>query len=90
MTSTYTQSALSPRPFGSAEMKAALLEPLLVVGVSAFWLVTLPFVAVSLFAVKIWDTANAFAHGSVQANPLILRRGMAAQAPAHNAAAKRA
>lgn len=92
MTSTYSQSVLNPRSFGSADLKAALLEPLLVVGVSAFWLVTLPFAAVALFAVKIWDTAWAFAHGSVQANPLILRRGQAAHgiAPAASTAAHRA
>ncbi len=93
MTSTYSQPVLNPRPFGSAEMKAALLEPLLVVGVSAFWLVTLPFAAGALFAVKLWDTACSFAHGSVQSNPLILRRGPSAigeHAPAAAAAAKRA
>ena len=92
MTSTYSESALTPRPFGSADLKASLLEPVLVVGVSAFWLVALPFAAVSLFAVKIWDTASAFAHGSVQANPLILRRGESThgdQASAQGATAKR-
>lgn len=93
MTSTYSQSALTPRSFGSADLKTALLEPVLVVGVSAFWLAALPFAAVSLFAVKIWDTASAFAHGSVQSNPLILRRGQpihGGQTPTQSTAAKRA
>jgi hypothetical protein len=93
MTSTYSQSTLAPRSFGAAELKAALVEPLLVVGVSAFWLVTLPVAAISLFAVKIWDTAAGFARGPVQTNPLILRRGQPSTgmtSPAHPAAAKRA
>ena len=93
MTSTYSQTPLASRSFGPAELKAALVEPLLVVGVSAFWLITLPVAAVSLFAVKIWDTAVGFAHGSVQTNPLILRRGQPSTretSPAHRTAAKRA
>ena len=58
MSTTYPQSALPSRPFGSSELKAALLEPFLILGVSAFWIVTLPFAAVALLCVKIWDALS--------------------------------
>lgn len=91
---TNSQTAFTDRPFGSFALKTALLDPLLVVGVTAFWLLTLPLVAVALLAVKIWDTASAFAHRSaVQSNPLILRRGQVARAEyvaVHASVAKRA
>jgi hypothetical protein len=78
MTMTFSDSALVPQPspFGFSELKTVLLEPLLVVGVSLFWIVALPFAAVSLMSVKIWDTVVALRMGTAaQANPLILRRG---------------
>ncbi len=81
MTTTYCQTANS-RPFGSTDLKSALLEPLLVVGVSAFWIVTLPFAAVSLLGVKLWDTASALSRKTATANPLILRRGQVTNDPA--------
>jgi hypothetical protein len=89
MITAYPQSAMPSRPFGSSELKAALLEPLLIVGVSAFWLVTLPFTAVALLCVKLWDALTAFS----PAHPLILRRGIVqASRPglAQDAATKRA
>ena len=78
MTTTYYQSENS-RPFGLTDLKSALLEPLLVVGVSAFWFVTLPFAAVSLLGVKLWETGSAFSHKTASRNPLILRRGQVAK-----------
>jgi hypothetical protein len=78
MTTIFPDSALAPQPspVGFSELKAVLLEPLLVLGVSLFWIVALPFVAVSLMLVKIWDTVVALSTGTAaQANPLILRHG---------------
>ncbi len=76
MTTTFPDTALTPQPpsFGFSEFGTALLEPLLVVGAALFWLVALPFVALSLMLVKIWDTLVALKMGTLaQANPLILR-----------------
>ena len=87
MTTIYSHSALTPRPFGLSELKAILIEPFLVVGVSVFWIVTLPFTAVSLLVVKVWDIVSGYS----RANPLILRRGNAGKsdpAPAQGASAK--
>ncbi|MGI8432614.1 MAG: hypothetical protein ACR2MW_10055 [Chthoniobacterales bacterium] len=72
MTNTYSHSALDSH---SSVLKAALVEPLLVVGVSAFWLVTLPFAAVAMLGVKVVEGANAFVRGTARTNPLILRKG---------------
>ncbi|MBA3962922.1 MAG: hypothetical protein H0X40_13640 [Chthoniobacterales bacterium] len=77
MTTTYYHQTENSRPFRSTDLKSALLEPLLVVSVSAFWIVTLPFAAVSLLGVKLWDTASAFSRKTATRNPLILRRGQA-------------
>ncbi|HEY3661805.1 MAG TPA: hypothetical protein VGL24_01485 [Chthoniobacterales bacterium] len=78
MTTTYSNSALAPQSIGLNEVKTALLEPALVVGAAIFWVAALPFVALSLMAVKIWDTLKALGSGSsVRPNPLILRSGLA-------------
>lgn len=61
----------------SFDLKATVTEPLLVAGVSAFWLVTLPVAAVALLGVKVVDGVNAFVRGSARTNPLILRKGNA-------------
>lgn len=77
MTTTYFPSELDPQT-GSvfSEMKAVLLEPVMIAGVAAFWLVTLPFVAMSLTCVRVWDTLVAMKSSQgAQSNPLILRRG---------------
>lgn len=71
MTTTYSHSALDSEP--SFELKAFLAEPFLIVGSLAFWLVTLPFAAVAVFSVKIWDTVTGLSQR--RANPLILRSG---------------
>ncbi len=76
MTTTYSQPSLDSHPF---DLKSALVEPLLVVGVSAFWLVTLPVAAVAMLGVKVGEGVNAFVRGSARANPLILRKGHAAK-----------
>ena len=71
MTTSCSDSTLTPHPpIASSELKNLLIEPLLVAGVSAFWLVTLPIVATSLLCVKAWDAITCH-----HPNPLILRRG---------------
>jgi len=85
MTTTFPDSALAPQPpsFGFAELGTALFEPVLVVGAALFWLVALPFVALSLMLVKIWDTLVALKMGTLaQANPLILRSSAPRTGPA--------
>jgi hypothetical protein len=78
MTTTFSDSALPPHSFGFAEVRNALIEPVLVVGAALFWAVAIPFVALSLICVKIWDTLIALTSGAgVRPNPLILRRGLA-------------
>jgi hypothetical protein len=58
--------------------KTFLVEPLLIVSVAAFWLLALPFVAVSLVCVKVGDALVSM-EGSRAArpNPLFLRRACA-------------
>ncbi len=66
--------AAEPAP-GFSRVKTILVEPLLVVVVAAFWLVALPFVAVSLACVKVGDALVAMESGSAaRPNPLIPRR----------------
>ncbi len=74
MTSTYSHSALPTPSTGSTQLKSILLEPLLIVGACAFWLVTLPFAAVSMLCLNLWDTAVSFSRRHAHSNPLILRR----------------
>ncbi len=77
MITTYSDSALHTQSFGLTELKTALVEPALIVGAAIFWIAALPFVALSLMAVKIWDTLKALGSGSsVRPNPLILRTGL--------------
>lgn len=85
MITTYFHPTLDSHPAsGLSQVKAALIEPILIVGVAAFWLVALPFVAASLACVRVWDTLVAIKSGrSAHPNPLILRRGHVIQtAPA--------
>ena len=82
MTTTFSDSALAPHSFGLSELKAALLEPALIAAAAIFWVAALPFVALSLMFVKIWDTLKAIGSGAtVRPNPLILRRGLAKSGP---------
>lgn len=78
MITTYSDSTLTTQSFGLSELKTALLEPALIVGAAIFWVAALPFVALSLMGIKIWDTLKALASGAtVRPNPLILRTGLA-------------
>ena len=73
MMTTYSNSNLNRGPaFGLPELKTALLEPVLVVSVSAFWIATLPVAVVSMLCLKLWDSVSGRA---ARDNPLILRRG---------------
>ena len=76
MIATYSDSALAPHHwFGSAELKAVFIEPLLTVGATLFWIVAIPFMAVPLVCLKIWDTAVALTSGrAVSSKSLFLRR----------------
>jgi hypothetical protein len=47
-------------------IRSFVIESLLVVGFSAFWLVTLPFMAAASIAVKVWDAVP------FRASPLFL------------------
>ena len=70
-TTILSDSALTSELSGS---KVFLLEPLLAVAAAAFWLVALPFAAVSLMAVRVWDAFVALVTGhALRPNPLILR-----------------
>ncbi len=60
MTTTYPDSALASHSFGFMELMTALLEPALLTGAAFFWVATLPFVALSLVFVKIWDALRSF------------------------------
>jgi hypothetical protein len=82
-TTIFSDSALTSE---LSESKMLLLEPVLAIAAAAFWLVALPFAAVSLMAVKVWDALVALVKGhGLRPNPLILR-----QTPAKNARAARA
>ena len=79
MSTTPFASELAPRhATGFSRVKTILMEPLLIVAVAAFWLIALPFVAVSLVCVKVGDALAATESGSAaRPNPLFLRRSCA-------------
>ena len=69
-----------------SESKMLLLEPVLAIAAAAFWLIALPFAAVSIMAVRVWDALVALVMGhALRPNPLILR-----QTPAKTARVGRA
>ena len=75
MTTTFSDTVLAPHSFGLSELKNTLLEPALLAGAALFWVAALPFVALSLIFVKVWDTLEAIgSRASVGQNPLILRQ----------------
>ena len=77
MITTYSDSAFAVDSLGLSELKNTVLEVALIGGAGVFWIAALPFVALSLMLVKIWDTVKAVASGApVRPNPLILRRGL--------------
>jgi hypothetical protein len=70
----------------SPRLKAFFIEPLLVLGVFAFWLVALPFVAVSLVAVKVWDTFRpdaVFLPSGIRANQFTSQHTTVISSTAH-------
>ncbi len=88
MTTTYSHSTLDSQP--SFDWKAALAEPFLIVATSAFWLVTLPFAALAVFSVKIWDTmtgifATAGQSADFEAREHDEQRPIAGATPLHEA-----
>ena len=78
-TTTIVNCLLSPEE--SAEnslLKSVLLEPALTAAAAAFWLFTLPFVAIALMSMKVWESTVALVSGRpIRPNPLILRYGPA-------------
>ena len=81
MNTAYFDSNLeSASPSVFLQLQTVLIEPLLVVAVGTFWLVALPFVAISLACVKIWDALVALkSSNTARPNPLFLRRSHASE-----------
>jgi hypothetical protein len=78
MRKTFSDCALTPQSLGFSELKIALVEPALVMSAVFFWVAALPFVALSLRCVKIWDKLTALKSAAgIRPNPLILRDGLA-------------
>lgn len=75
MITTYSHCALEHH--STTDYKALLSEPFLVLGSAAFWLMALPFAAITLFCVKICETVTGVCRR--RSNPLILRRGKDAE-----------
>ena len=76
-------SALTLQCLGFSDLKIALLERALVVCAVFFWIAALPFVALSLRCVEIWDKLTALKPAAdVPSNPIILRHALAKSAPA--------
>jgi len=80
MRKNFSNSALTLQSLGFFELKIALVEPALVVSAIFFWIAALPFVALSLRCVELWDTLTKPAAG-VRSNPLILGHGLAKSGP---------
>jgi hypothetical protein len=72
MLTTYSNPGFEAHP--ENKLHSILIEPFLVLGVFAFWVVTLPVAAVSMLGIKTWDAVIAFKHRAFRANPLILSR----------------
>lgn len=73
MTTTFADSSLKTQSVSG--LKTVLVEPALIAGAAVFWVAALPFVALSLGGVKVWDAMKRISAGPP--NPLILRRGLA-------------
>jgi hypothetical protein len=83
MRKTFSDSTLTLQSLGFFELKIALVEPALVVSAVFFWIAALPFVALSLRCVEIWDTLTASKPAAgVRSNPIILGHGLAKSGPA--------
>ena len=82
-TTIFSDSALTSELSGA---KTLLLEPVLTAAAAVFWLIALPFAAVSIMAVRIWDVLAALVTGrAIRPNPLILRQTSAKSARAARA-----
>jgi hypothetical protein len=91
MRKTFSASALPPQSLDFSQLKIVLIEPALVVSAVFFWVAALPFMALSLRCVKIWDTLMALKSAAgVRPNPLILRHGLAKSALARRSSARTA
>ena len=91
MRKTFSDFALTPQSLGFSNLKIALVEPALMVSAVFFWVAALPFVALSLRCVKIWDTLRALKSAAgVRPNPLILRDGLTKSALARRSSARKA
>ncbi len=78
MITTFANSSLTQSWTETSGVKTLLVEPLLTAGAALFWLAAIPFVALSLVALKVWETLVGLISGNAgRANPLILRRGLA-------------
>jgi hypothetical protein len=91
MRKIFSASALTPHSLGFSELKIVLIEPALVVSAVFFWVAALPFMALSLRCVKIWDTLMALKSAAgVRPHPLILPHGLAKGAPSRRSSARKA
>ena len=83
MTATYFDTNSEYQPAAEfSYVKAILLEPALIAVVAVFWALVLPFVAVSVACVRVWDSLVAIkTRVAIPSNPLFLSRS-AAQASA--------
>jgi hypothetical protein len=91
MRKIFSDSALTPHSLGFSALKIALVEPALVVSAVFFWVAALPFVALSVRCVKIWETLMALkAAAGTRPNPLILRHGLAKSALTRRSSARSA
>ncbi|MEO6969314.1 MAG: hypothetical protein ABI217_00270 [Chthoniobacterales bacterium] len=74
-TDTFDSELASRQTFGFYWVKSIFVEPLLIVAVAAFWLIALPFVAVSLACVKVGDALVAMeSNRPARPDALFLRR----------------
>ena len=64
MIKTFSDTALTIQYLGFLELKIALVEPVLMMSAIFFWIAALPFVALSLRCVEIWDTLTALKPGA--------------------------
>jgi hypothetical protein len=92
MITTNVIPVLEPKSWiHSADAKAILLEPVLIVGTAAFWLLALPFAAIGLMVMKVSETIVALVSGrTVRPNPLILRKRAAVSFPGRRRSARAA
>lgn len=76
MTTTFFDSALVSKSSSALlQLIISLIEPLLIMFAAVFWIVMLPFMALSVLCVKAWDTLVALnSGGTPRSDSLFLRR----------------